>query len=246
MAQTKPSILVVEDDHAILSGLLDLLVFHGFTVEGVSDGETGLERALAGAFDLVILDVMLPGMDGFALCKTLKSRRPAQAVLMLTAKGAEDDVVHGLGVGADDYVTKPFSLKELLARVEAVLRRVGRDRGDGVLRLGGVAFDFASLTAAREEADAHGGVTPPAVAMTRRELDLVRCLHRHAPGVVSRGALLAEVWGYPETDIETRTVDAHVAKLRRKLETLVGDRPFIAAVRGEGYRLHPDLLEDAS
>ncbi|TVM18800.1 DNA-binding response regulator [Oceanidesulfovibrio indonesiensis] len=236
MANAKTRILVVEDDTAILNGLLDLFVFHGYEAEGIEDGEHGLERALEGGFDLVLLDVMLPGMDGFSICEALRKRRPSQAVLMLTAKGSEEDVVHGLRTGADDYVTKPFSIGELLARVEALLRRVGKSGGQERLVLGGLVFDGSALTAA----DGDGSVD-----LTRREMDIVLHLHAKAPGIVSRQELLAEVWGYGDADIETRTVDSHVVKLRRKLEQIAGDRQFILTVRGEGYRLAPDLLEKA-
>ncbi|MFW5733958.1 MAG: response regulator transcription factor, partial [Oceanidesulfovibrio sp.] len=228
MADAKTRILVVEDDMAILNGLLDLFVFHGYEAEGAEEGQLGLERAIEGGFDLVLLDVMLPGMDGFSICEALRKRRPSQAVLMLTAKGSEEDVVRGLRTGADDYVTKPFAIGELLARVEALLRRVGRSGGHERLALGGLVFDGAALTAT----DGDGGVD-----LTRREMDIILHLHAKAPAIVSRQELLAEVWGYGDADIETRTVDSHVVKLRRKLEQIAGDRPFILTVRGEGYRL---------
>lgn len=234
MADAKTRILVVEDDTAILNGLLDLFIFHGYDAEGAEDGEHGLERAIEGGFDLVLLDVMLPGMDGFSICEALRKRRPSQAVLMLTAKGSEEDVVRGLRTGADDYVTKPFSIGELLARVEALLRRVGKSGGQERLALGGLVFDGSALTAFNGESS---------VDLTRREMDIVLHLHAKAPGIVSRQELLAEVWGYGDADIETRTVDSHVVKLRRKLEQIAGDRQFILTVRGEGYRLAPELLD---
>lgn len=235
MAEAKTRILVVEDDTAILGGLVDLLVFHGYEVEGVEDGELGLERALEGCFELVLLDVMLPGMDGFSVCEAIRKRRPSQAVLMLTAKGSEEDVVRGLKTGADDYVTKPFSIGELLARVEALLRRVGKPGGQERLALGGVVFDSAALTVS----DGSNSVD-----LTRREMDIILHLHAKAPAIVSRQELLAQVWGYGDADIETRTVDSHVVKLRRKLEQLADDLQFIVTVRGEGYRLAPELLAE--
>ncbi len=234
MADARTRILVVEDDTAILNGLLDLFIFHGYDAEGAEDGEHGLERAIEGSFDLVLLDVMLPGMDGFSICEALRKRRPSQAVLMLTAKGSEEDVVRGLRTGADDYVTKPFSIGELLARVEALLRRVGKSGGQERLALGGLVFDGSALTAFNGESS---------VDLTRREMDIVLHLHAKAPGIVSRQELLAEVWGYGDADIETRTVDSHVVKLRRKLEQIAGNRQFILTVRGEGYRLAPELLD---
>lgn len=235
MAEAKTRILVVEDDTAILGGLVDLLVFHGYEVEGVEDGEIGLERALEGCFELVLLDVMLPGMDGFSVCEALRKRRPSQAVLMLTAKGSEEDVVRGLKTGADDYVTKPFSIGELLARVEALLRRTGKPGGQERLALGGVVFDSAALTASEGS---------NCVDLTRREMDIILHLHAKAPAIVSRQELLAQVWGYGDADIETRTVDSHVVKLRRKLEQLDSAMQFIVTVRGEGYRLAPELLSE--
>ncbi len=228
MRQPKASILVVEDDPAILQGLLDVLVFHGYAVQGAPDGRQGLEAALEDRFDLVLLDVMLPGLDGFTVCHELRRARPGQAVVMLTAKGSEDDVVTGFKAGADDYVCKPFSLRELIVRVEAVLRRAGVNPGDEVFELQGVTFDGAALMA----------TTPSGrVDLTRRELEIVAYLRRRPERIVSKQDLLRDVWRYGDADIETRTVDIHIMKLRKKLAELVGERPFILTVRGEGYRL---------
>ena len=231
MPPGKAHILVVEDDPAILNGLQDVLVFNGFAVEGVADGGEGLQRALAQAFDLIILDVMLPSMDGFTICRRVRKDKPGQAILMLTAKGAEDDVVTGFQAGADDYVCKPFSLRELLVRVEALLRRAGKLTEEVDIRHQGVHFQGKTLEATAGQ---------EALALTRREMDIVTYLHRHQDRIVPKKELLTEVWHYADADIETRTVDIHMLKLRKKIVRLIGERPFLLTVRGEGYRLAKD------
>jgi DNA-binding response OmpR family regulator len=224
----KADILVIEDDPALLGGLMDVLVFNGFAVRGVVDGRDGLQAALERPADLVLLDLMLPGLDGLAVCRAIRARRPHQPVIMITARGSEDDIVAGFKAGADDYIPKPFSLRELMVRVEAVLRRAGKNPAGGSVQLGGIRFDAHQLTA---EA---GGRT---VEITRREMELVAYFHRHAGRIVTRGELLTEVWHYADAGIETRTVDIHMLKLRRKLAELTGEERLIATVRGEGYRL---------
>lgn len=224
----KADILVIEDDPALLGGLMDVLVFNGFAVRGVADGREGLQAALERPADLVLLDLMLPGLDGLAVCRAIRARRPHQPVIMITARGSEDDIVAGFKAGADDYIPKPFSLRELMVRVEAVLRRAGKNPAGGSVQLGGIRFDAQQLTA---EA---GGRT---VEITRREMELVVYFHRHAGRIVTRGELLTEVWHYADAGIETRTVDIHMLKLRRKLAELTGEERLIATVRGEGYRL---------
>jgi two-component system response regulator RegX3 len=150
---------------------------------------------------------------------------------MLTAKGAEDDVVSGFKAGADDYVCKPFSLKELLVRVEALLRRAGKLAGEMEIRHGGILFQAKTLEAvARDQV----------LALTRREMEIIAYLHRHQDRIVSKKELLTEVWHYADADIETRTVDIHMLKLRKKIVRLIGEKPFIQTVRGEGYRLESD------
>lgn len=228
MKNAKARILVVEDDPPILNGLLDVLVFNGFEATGVEDGGEGLERALEEKFDLVILDVMLPTMDGISICGKLRKAKPDQGIVMLTAKGSEDDIVAGFSAGADDYVSKPFSLRELMVRVEAVLRRTGKIIGDTEIEFNGMMFDGKTLTATM------GGRT---VELTRREMDIVTYLHRHHDRIVSKKELLLEVWNYADAGIETRTVDIHVLKLRKKITSMTGGPHFIQTVRGEGYRL---------
>jgi DNA-binding response OmpR family regulator len=230
MKKPKASILVVEDDRAILQGLLDVLVFNGYKVSGVEDGREGLEKALEERHDLIILDVMLPTLDGFTICRKIRKEMPNQAIIILTAKGSEDDIVSGFRAGADDYVSKPFSLRELMVRVEAVLRRAGKTLGDEQIHSHGIFFDGKTLMATYKER---------VIELTRREMDIILHLHRKKDQIVSKKELLTEVWNYADPDIETRTVDIHMLKLRKKIMSLIGDVPFILTVRGEGYRLEP-------
>jgi DNA-binding response OmpR family regulator len=230
MDQPKARILVVEDDPAILKGLCDVLVFNGYAAEGVADGIRGCDAALSGQFDLVLLDVMLPGMDGFSICRDIRSNRPVQPVIILTAKGSEDDVVTGFTAGADDYVSKPFSLRELMVRVEAVLRRSGKPMGDEQIRHADILFDGRNLRATcRDRSE----------ALTRREMDIIVYLFRHRERIVSKAELLTEVWRYKDPGVETRTVDIHMLKLRKKIASLADGLTLIQTVRGEGYRLEP-------
>jgi len=228
MPSPKARLLVVEDDPAILSGLMDVLVFNGYDVEGSDDGADGLRQALDNSFDLIILDVMLPSLDGFSICRQIRENNPSQGILMLTAKGAEDDVVTGFKAGADDYVCKPFSLRELMVRVEAILRRAGKLSGDTEIQHQGILFQGKTLEArfGREM-----------LTLTRREMDIVAYLYRHLDRIVSKKELLTEVWHYADADIETRTVDIHMLKLRKKITELIGEKPFIQTIRGQGYRL---------
>jgi len=228
MPSSKARLLVVEDDPAILNGLMDVLVFNGYEVEGADDGADGLRQALDDNFDLIILDVMLPSLDGFSICRQVRDHKPSQGILMLTAKGAEDDVVTGFKAGADDYVSKPFSLRELMVRVEALLRRAGKLSGDTEIHLQGIHFQGKTLEGSC------GNVT---LALTRREMDIIAYLYRHQDRIVSKKELLTEVWHYADADIETRTVDIHILKLRKKITELIGAREFIQTVRGQGYRL---------
>jgi DNA-binding response OmpR family regulator len=224
----KARILVIEDDPALRRGLADVLVFNGYEVQAVGDGQEGLQTALGQPADLVLLDLMLPSLDGLSVCREIRRRRPNQPVVMLTAKGAEDDIVAGFQAGADDYIPKPFSLRELLVRVEAVLRRAGKNLGDREVVWNGILFDGRNLRAE------YGG---RAVELTRREMDIIVYLQRHSARIVSKRELLTEVWQYADAGIETRTVDIHVLKLRKKMAELAGDAPLIDTVRGEGYRL---------
>ena len=231
MEQSKARILVVEDDAALLHGLLDVLVFNGYEVKGIEDGGQGLKVGLDEQFDLILLDVMLPTTDGFAICKEIRRKKPKQGIIIITAKGAEDDIITGFKVGADDYITKPFSLREVMVRVEAVLRRSGKNLYDEEIRYRGIFFDGKNLKAQFDT---------QFVELTRREMDIIIYLHRHRDRIVSKKELLTEVWHYADADIETRTVDIHILKLRKKIAAFVGDKPLISTIRGAGYRLEPE------
>jgi DNA-binding response OmpR family regulator len=231
MKHPKARILVVEDDPSILSGLQDVLVFNGYAVDGVADGGMGLAAALEKSHDLLLLDVMLPTLDGFSICRQVRKQKPNQAIVMITAKGSEDDVIAGFKAGADDYVSKPFSLRELMVRVEAVLRRSGKQVGGEQIALSGIRFDGRNLRAICGEA---------VLEITRREMDIIVYLFRNQQRIVSKKELLIEVWHYADAGIETRTVDIHIQKLRKKLMSLTPERALIQTVRGEGYRLEPE------
>ncbi len=223
----KPRILVVEDERAILMGVCDVLAFHGYAPHGVADGEEGLALALGQDWDLLLLDVMLPGVDGFTICRQARRAKPHQAILLLTARGSEQDVLEGFAAGADDYVTKPFSVAQLSARVKALLRRAGV-RPAARFAAAGVDVDGDGLRASRAGAS---------VDLTVRDVELLAYLASSGDRVVSRPELLKEVWGFERVEsVETRCVDMHIAKLRRKL-TELGERPVIETVRGAGYRL---------
>ena len=228
MNHSKAHILIVEDDQAILNGLGDVLVFNGYSVHKEEDGGKGLETILNNQFDLVLLDVMLPTMDGFSICRQVREIKSNQPIIMITAKGSEEDIVSGFKAGADDYVPKPFSLRELIVRIEAVLRRSGKHMGDERIEYNGIVFDGKNLRA-------HCG--DAVVDLTRRELDIIVYLHRFQDRIVSKKELLKEVWNYADVTIETRTVDIHIQKLRKKLISLEPSTPLIKTVRGEGYRL---------
>jgi DNA-binding response OmpR family regulator len=230
MQHPKARILIVEDDPAILNGLCDVLVYNGFQVKGINEGPAALQAIVEETFDLVLLDVMLPGLDGISICRQARMKKPAQSIIMITAKGSEDDIVNGFKAGADDYVPKPFSLRELLVRVEAVLRRSGKPMGDERICRGNLVFDGQNLQVLMNDR---------AEALTRREMDIVVYLHRHQERIVSKKELLTEVWHYADADIETRTIDIHMLKLRKKLAALDPGLSVIRTVRGEGYRWEP-------
>lgn len=231
MQRPKARILVVEDDPALLRGLVDVLVYNGYEVNGVEDGGRGLDAGLGEAYDLLLLDVMLPTLDGFSICKEIRRKKPGQGIIMITAKGAENDIVAGFNAGADDYISKPFSLREVMVRIEAVLRRTGKNPGDLEIRFRDIFFDGKNLVAEYQNQTAE---------LTRKEMDIIAYLHHHQDRIVSKKELLTEVWHYADADIETRTVDIHLLKLRKKISQLIGNTPFITTIRGEGYRLEPE------
>ncbi|MGB5202397.1 MAG: response regulator transcription factor [Sedimenticolaceae bacterium] len=230
----KTRILIVEDEVAIRTGLIDVFTYHGYEAAYAAEGGEGLRMALGGQFDLVLLDVMLPGIDGFRICQRIREQRPDQAVIMLTAKTDDDDIIHGLSLGADDYVAKPFSVTQLLLRVQAVLRRTrpAAPSAEHIRLRDGLALDVLNLSGSRDG---------EALGFTRREMDVLTYLHANRERPVSREELLSRVWGYArDLNIETRTVDIHVAKLRRKIETDPKSPKHLLTVRGAGYRLVGD------
>jgi two-component system response regulator RegX3 len=230
----KIRLLIVEDEEAIRTGLIDVFVYHGYEVEFAADGISGLDKALSGRFDLILLDVMLPGMDGFEICNRIRAQDRDQPVIMLTAKSTDEDIIQGLSLGADDYVAKPFSVAQLILRIQAVLRRsrIGAEL-DATLRLGeDIEVDCRNLQGRRGD---------EALAFTRREVEMLQYLRLNPDRPVSRDELLAKVWGYARnSDIETRTVDIHIAKLRRKIEPDPARPRYLVTVRGAGYRLVED------
>jgi DNA-binding response OmpR family regulator len=222
-----PKILIVEDEPGMVAGLRDNFEFEGYQVLSAMDGVSGLERALADSPDLVILDVMMPRMSGLDVCKQLKSKRPAIPIIMLTARGQEVDKVVGLELGADDYVTKPFSIRELLARVKAVLRRVGSvPQAKGRYTFGDVEVNLQSCQVSRRGRS---------LDFSSKEFDLLKYFLSHPGEALTRDRLLEEVWGYDKFPT-TRTVDAHIVRLRQKLEPKPDDPRFFLTVHGTGYK----------
>ena len=227
-------ILVIEDDVSILNVLRDVLVFKSYEVLTATDGESGYKAAQEEKPDLIVLDIMLPKMDGFTLCRKLREEGNMTPVLMLTAKGEEPDKVRGLDLGADDYVTKPFSLPELLARVRALLRRrpgeEAEKRPPDSIELGEVVLDFKKYEAAKRGRP---------LILSPKEFGVLRYLAARAGHVVTRDELLDEVWGY-EKFPTTRTVDNHIAQLRSKIEEDPARPFYLLTVHGVGYKLVVD------
>ncbi|MDP2055322.1 MAG: response regulator transcription factor [Acidobacteriota bacterium] len=222
-------ILVIEDEPQMRLGLRDNLELEGYEVETAADGDEGLLKAGVFSPDLVILDVMLPKKNGFDVCRDLRARSVATPIVMLTARSAETDKVLGLELGADDYVTKPFSITELLARVRAVLRRSGAGvvkPAAEIMRIGDIEIDFKLHQARR------GKVR---IEFTAREFDLLRYFVLHTGQVVTREQILNEVWGYEEFPT-TRTIDNFVAKLRQKIEKSPHAPEHILTIHGSGYK----------
>jgi two-component system response regulator RegX3 len=223
-------ILVVEDEEAIREGLIDVLVFHGYGVDSAATGPDGLEKSLSGKFDLILLDIMLPGMDGYEICNRIRREDRNQPIIMLTAQTSDEEIIQGLKLGADDYVPKPFSIQELVLRIEAVLRRsqVGVELAR-TLSLGELQVDTENLSGTNGSEE---------ITFTKREIEVLSYLAQNADRPVSREELLSKVWGYARNlDIETRTVDIHIAKLRRKIEVDPKEPEKLVTIRGAGYRL---------
>ena len=218
-------ILIVEDEPNMVAGLRDNFEYEGYEVLTASDGAEGLGRALNDAPDLVILDVMMPKMSGLDVCKQLKAKRPSVPVIMLTARGQEVDKVVGLELGADDYVTKPFSIRELLARIKAVLRRAHGGSQERYA-FGDVAVNLRTCQVTRDGKP---------VEFSAKEFDLLKYFLCHPGEALSRDRLLEKVWGYNSFPT-TRTVDAHIVHLRQKLELKPEEPRFILTVHGVGYK----------
>ena len=225
---TRSRILIVEDDPDLAFGLRNNLEIEGYGVETADDGLRAVETLSQERYDLVLLDLMLPGMDGLRVLRTLRERGDRTPVLILTARGQEEDKVRGLRLGADDYVTKPFGVLELLARIEALLRRtLPAGPSADMYRVGRIDIDGTSRTVKLD-----GGT----VELSPKEFDLLVALARAKGAVCSRQALMREVWGY-EASVLSRTVDTHMAELRRKLEADPSEPEYLLTVRKAGYRL---------
>jgi DNA-binding response OmpR family regulator len=226
----KQRILIVEDDAAIRRGIVDALQFEGYATLEAADGNKGLQMAVTVECDLILLDLVLPGKDGLEILREVRATRPTLPVIVLTARGEEGDRVEGLRLGADDYVVKPFSVRELLARVQAVLRRSPERPTD----VRDVKFPGGVADLARREVRYDGGDRSE---LSEREAELLRYLASNPGRVVSRDEILSRVWRMNPQGIETRTIDMHIARLREKLRDDPADPKVIVTVRGKGYML---------
>jgi two-component system alkaline phosphatase synthesis response regulator PhoP len=230
----RPSVLFVEDEEALRMTVGDRLRSEGYIVDIAADGDEGLEKATHLPFDLIILDLMLPRRDGLSICHDLRAAGLITPLLMLTAKGQTEDKILGLKTGADDYVTKPFDMQELVARIEALLRRA--PTGPPALR--GV-YQFAGIRVDRRATEVTRDGRP--VNLSVREFQLLKYLIEHAGVTLSREQLLIDVWGY-NGKIFTRTVDVHIASLRQKLETDPKRPTVIQTVQRVGYKFTPEVV----
>jgi two-component system alkaline phosphatase synthesis response regulator PhoP len=222
---TKKVVLIVEDEPAMVRLLSDNLTYEGYDVLVATDGEAALEIAFRARPDLILLDIMLPKLDGLTVCRQMRERHLDTPIIMLTARNLEQDKITGLKIGADDYMTKPFSVAELLARTEATLRRTGARRLDAY-SFGDVNVNFASFTATKSGAP---------IELSPREFDILRYMVENRGRVISRAEMLTHIWGYGG-DLHTRTIDSHVANLRQKVENVPSDPAYIHTVHRIGYR----------
>jgi DNA-binding response OmpR family regulator len=224
-------ILIVEDELNMVNGLKDNLEFEGYAVDSALEGRTGLEKILQNSYDLILLDIMLPEVSGFDICKTARKEGINTPIILLTAKGEEIDKVLGLELGADDYITKPFSLRELLARIKAILRRspAGKnENGDrDFVLLGKISVNFKNYVAFEETRE---------VKMSHKEFEVLHYLYMKAGKVIQRDDLMSDVWGI-EFDVSTRTVDNFILKLRQKIEADPNNPKIILTVHGMGYKM---------
>ena len=223
-------ILVVDDEQNMRTGLKDNLEFEGYDVDIAGDGEQGLKKILENTYNLIILDVMMPKMSGFDVCKNARQNGVVTPIILLTAKGEEIDKVVGLEIGADDYVTKPFSLRELIARVKAILRRsenITMDNETREIKIGKLSIDFNSYKATSKNST---------VQMSHKEFEILNYLWKRRNSTVTRDELLSKIWGYDENPT-TRTVDNFIMKLRNKIEIDPNHPQVILTVHGIGYKL---------
>lgn len=228
IVESKASILVVEDEDKIRAALRDFLEFHGFKVSEAADGLEAERTVVNEIFDLILLDLMLPKVSGEQLCRKWRQEGLQTPIIMLTAKGQEKEKVAGLNLGADDYITKPFSLEELLARINAVLRRTDPARAVGqTFTFADLDVDIAALKLRRKGKE---------IEITRREAGIIQYFAANPNRVISREELYREVWDDTMTDLETRTTDMHIAKLRSKIERDASNPQIIKTVRGAGYK----------
>ena len=219
-------VLVVEDEAGLREGIRDLMTGDGHEVTAVADGQAAVDVGTKEPFDIVLLDLMLPKLDGIEVCRRLRAARPGLAILMLTSRGSENDKVQGLGEGADDYVTKPFAARELLARVRALGRRHLGNTDAETWSSEGITLDFGQLT---------GTLDGENFALSLKEAGIIRMLIRNQPNAVSRADLLESVWG-SRGDLETRAVDMAIATLRKKIERTSSKPRLLLTVKGVGYR----------
>jgi two-component system response regulator RegX3 len=224
------NILIIEDEIAIAEGLVDLCELNGYRVKHVVDGETGLAEALSGQYGLVLLDLMLPGMDGFTVCDKIREKDKSLPIIILSAKNSDDDIINGLKFGADDYIPKPFSVPMLLARIEAVLRRSRQTmENEGKLVAGNLRVNFREYTGVRGTEE---------LAFTRKEIEILEYLWNNRDHAIPRSELLRKVWGYENAEsVDTRTVDIHITKLRKKIEDDPAHPKLLVTFRGEGYQM---------
>ena len=224
------NILIIEDEIAFAEGLVDLCELNGYRVKHVVDGESGLAEALSGQYGLVLLDLMLPGMDGFTVCDKIREKDKSLPIIILSAKNSDDDIINGLKFGADDYIPKPFSVPMLLARIEAVLRRSRQTmENEGKLVAGNLRVNFREYTGVRGTEE---------LAFTRKEIEILEYLWNNRDHAIPRSELLRKVWGYENAEsVDTRTVDIHITKLRKKIEDDPAHPKLLVTFRGEGYQM---------
>jgi DNA-binding response OmpR family regulator len=224
-------ILIVEDELSMVKGLKDNLEFEGFETDTAMDGNLGLEKVLQNKYDLILLDVMLPGVSGFDICKTARKEGVITPIILLTAKGEEIDKVLGLELGADDYITKPFSLRELLARIKAILRRppIGKEGGvePEFIDIGNIKVNFKNYVALKGKNE---------IKMSYKEFEILHYMYMNAGKIIQRDDLMSDVWSI-DYEVTTRTIDNFILKLRQKIEADPNNPKIILTVHGVGYKM---------